>query len=132
MSDTKAYSNKIIGQMPSQLITSSDQEPLPNIWLEVDGKSLLMLLDTGSVCSLISTKNMDRQDTRLHHSDLIFYAVNGSTIPIYGMMCFNVIIGANTIQHTFYVADVDFNILGNDFFTKHMVSRWTTSFYCYQ
>ena len=78
----------------------------------------LFLIDTGSAYSFLKSKYKDRVTDR---ADKEFLAVNASPITIYGMVDLKLELGSFNFHQKFHVAEVENNIIGNDFLVSNKI-----------
>lgn len=94
---------------------------LPFIEAKIGGRICKLLIDSGSSSSVLSSSFINNKHTCEILHDVNFIAVNGSNISIYAKQYFDVSISDVNFSHLFYIADIDFCIIGADFFRKNDV-----------
>ena len=97
-----------------ELVSSPGKLPFINFGL--NGNVCVFLIDTGSPVSILGS-TFKHLVTRREESS--FQAVNSSPIVIYGMTHQCLQLGDMSLPFDFYVADVNLNLLGNDFFKQY-------------
>ena len=90
----------------------------------IGNQEIFMLLDTGATVSILSLRTYQAlpQDSLpdLSPPDTGIFTANGQPVDVKGRLCVSLAIGAQTLQHMFYVADIESEvILGLDFLDSH-------------
>ena len=99
--------------LPSPVVAT-----LPYISVNILGSNNSFLIDTGSQVSILKHTYASRY--KLHPSPCLkFRAVNGTELKIFGQCTATLEIGTQVLEHKFYVAEIDTNIIGSDLLQQH-------------
>ena len=101
--------------LPSPVVTL-----LPYISVGILGRNDFFLIDTGSTVSILKSTYASRY--KLYPTPCLnFRAVNGTELKIHGQCTATLEIGTQILEHIFFVADIDTNIIGNDILQQHNI-----------
>src|SRR6201990_2896569 len=99
-------------------VSSQESINMPTSLIKINcvRNRICFIWDTGAIYSILKATDEDRKNAPIGH----FLAANNTSINVYGKKTLKIDFGIRrSYEHTYYVAETKFDILGIDFLTKH-------------